>query len=80
MSRPSFYAFINFGRDHIKNDDVFDIVNSLFDIAPKVLTEQGKAKNPWPNVDAASGSFFIIMGLKNLIFIQSCLVFQEVWG
>ena len=32
---PRFTAFINFGRDHIKNDDVFDIVNSLFDIAPK---------------------------------------------
>ena len=65
---PRFTAFINFGRDHIKNDDVFDIVNSLFDIAPKVLTEQGKAKNPWPNVDAASGSLLYHYGLKEFNF------------
>ncbi len=65
---PRFTAFINFGRDNIKNDDVFDIVNSLFDIAPKVLTEQGKAKNPWPNVDAASGSLLYHYGLKEFKF------------
>ena len=65
---PRFTAFINFGRDHIKNDDVFDIVNSLFDIAPKVLTEQGKAKNPCPNVDAASGSLLYHYGLKEFNF------------
>ena len=65
---PRFTAFINFGREYIKNDDVFDIVNSLFDIAPKVLTEQGKAKNPWPNVDAASGSLLYHYGLKEFNF------------
>ena len=65
---PRFTAFINFGRDHIKNDDVFDIVNSLFDIAPKVLTEHGKAKNPWPNVDAVSGSLLYHYGIKEFNF------------
>ena len=65
---PRFTAFINFGRDHIKNDDFFDIVNSVFDIAPKVLTEQGKAKNPWPSVDAASGSLLYHYGLKEFNF------------
>ena len=65
---PRFTAFINFGREHIKDDDVFNIVNSLFDIAPKVLTEQGKAKNPWPNVDAASGSLLYHYGLKEFNF------------
>jgi citrate synthase len=65
---PRFTAFINFGRDHIKDDDVFHIVNSLFDVAPKVLTEQGKAKNPWPNVDAASGSLLYHYGLKEFNF------------
>ena len=65
---PRFTAFINFGREHIKDDDVFNIVNSLFDVAPKVLTEQGKAKNPWPNVDAASGSLLYHYGLKEFNF------------
>ena len=32
------------------------------------LTEQGKAKNPWPNVDAASGSLLYHYGLKEFNF------------
>jgi len=27
----------------------------LYDVVPSILEEQGKAKNPWPNVDAHSG-------------------------
>ncbi|XP_046724742.1 probable citrate synthase, mitochondrial [Silurus meridionalis] len=34
---------------------MFKMVSQLFKIVPNVLLEQGKAKNPWPNVDAHSG-------------------------
>ena len=61
---PRFSAFIKFGQDHIKNDDVFGIVDLLFKVVPGVLKEHGKAKNPWPNVDAASGSLLYYYGLK----------------
>jgi citrate synthase len=27
----------------------------IYEVAPPILQEQGKAKNPWPNVDAQSG-------------------------
>ena len=27
----------------------------LYKVVPPILVEQGKAKNPWPNVDAQSG-------------------------
>lgn len=37
------------------NDPLFKVVSKLYDIVPDVLLEQGKAKNPWPNVDAHSG-------------------------
>jgi citrate synthase len=60
---PRYTAFIEFGKKHIKDDDVFSIVSSLFDVVPPVLQEQGKAKNPWPNVDAASGSLLYYYGL-----------------
>ena len=36
----------------------------VFDVVPKLLIEQGKAKDPWPNVDAASGSLLYHYGLK----------------
>lgn len=60
---PRYVAFMDFGREHIKNDDVFSIVSLLYDVVPGVLQEQGKAKNPWPNVDAASGSLLYYYGL-----------------
>ena len=65
---PRFVAFVDFGKKHIKNDDIFDIVKNLYDVVPPVLQEQGKAKNPWPNVDAASGSLLYYYGLKEFKF------------
>jgi citrate synthase len=65
---PRFTAFINFGKEHIKNDDVFSIVENLFEVVPKVLQKHGKAKNPWPNVDAASGALLYHYGLTEFSY------------
>ena len=65
---PRFTAFINFGKEHIENDDVFHIVETLFDVVPDVLKKHGKAKNPWPNVDAASGSLLYHYGLTEFSY------------
>ncbi|MCB1215978.1 citrate (Si)-synthase [bacterium] len=61
---PRFVAFINFGREHFPDDEVFALVNMLYEVVPQVLTEQGKAKSPWPNVDASSGTLLYHYGLK----------------
>jgi citrate synthase len=39
----------------LKDDPLFKLVAMIFETAPGVLTEHGKTKNPWPNVDAQSG-------------------------
>ena len=65
---PRFSAFVKFGQNHIKNDDVFGIVDLLFKVVPDVLQKHGKAKNPWPNVDAASGALLYHYGLKEFNF------------
>ncbi|WP_303722225.1 citrate (Si)-synthase [Malonomonas rubra] len=39
----------------LKDYPLFKLVAMIYDVAPGVLTEHGKAKNPWPNVDAQSG-------------------------
>ena len=44
-----------FAQKHLPNDPMFKLVSNLFEVAPGVLTEHGKTKNPWPNVDAHSG-------------------------
>ena len=41
---------------------------SSFKVEPDVLQKHGKAKNPWPNVDAASGALLYHYGLKEFNF------------
>ncbi len=77
---PRFTAFINFGRENIKDDPVFDIVNNLFDIVPPVLKEQGKAKNPWPNVDAASGALLYHFGMEEFSFYTVLFSISRAMG
>ena len=77
---PRFSAFIDFGQEHIANDDVFGIVDLLFKVVPGVLKEHGKAKNPWPNVDAASGSLLYYYGLKEFNFYTVLFSISRTMG
>lgn len=60
---PRFIAQMRFAQDNIKNDPIVQIVWDLFEIVPEVLGGLGKVKNPWPNVDAHSGSLLVHYGL-----------------
>jgi len=42
---------------------MFKLVSQVYKIAPGVLTEHGKTKNPYPNVDAHSGVLLQYYGL-----------------
>jgi citrate synthase len=52
----------------LKDDPLFKVVSMIFEVAPGVLTEHGKTKNPWPNVDAQSGVIQWYYGLKEWDF------------
>jgi citrate synthase len=52
----------------LRDDPLFKVVSMVFEVAPGVLTEQGKAKNPWPNVDAQSGVIQWYYGLREWDF------------
>ncbi|MCH7946593.1 MAG: citrate (Si)-synthase, partial [candidate division Zixibacteria bacterium] len=64
VSDPRFVAFHEFGQSNLPNDPVFKTIARVFKIVPQVLKEHGKAKSPWPNVDAGSGSILYHFGLK----------------
>ncbi|MBE0565380.1 MAG: citrate (Si)-synthase [Krumholzibacteria bacterium] len=64
VTDPRFTAFRDFGMKHFPDDPVMQMVNKVFTIVPEVLKEQGKAKNPWPNVDAGSGALLYHYGLR----------------
>ena len=38
----------------------------LYMLVPPILTETGKVKNPWPNVDAHSGVLLQYYGMKEM--------------
>ncbi|MGQ9817678.1 MAG: citrate (Si)-synthase [bacterium] len=63
ITDPRFDAFHEFGARVCPDDELYQIVAKVFKIVPDVLKEQGKAKDPWPNVDAASGCLLYHFGL-----------------
>jgi len=65
---PRFVAQKEFAEAYIKDDDIVNIVWMLFDVVPDILKGLGKVKNPWPNVDAHSGSLLVHYGLTEYSF------------
>lgn len=63
VTDPRFVAFHEFGARVCADEEIFKIVDAIFRVVPDVLREQGKAKDPWPNVDAISGSLLYHFGL-----------------
>jgi len=52
---PRYSVQREFCLKHLPEDDLFKYVDALYKVVPDILREHGKAKNPWPNVDAQSG-------------------------
>jgi len=52
---PRYTAQREFCLKHLPDDLIFKYVSLIYDVTPDILIKQGKAKNPWPNVDAQSG-------------------------
>ncbi|KAI9182839.1 citrate (Si)-synthase [Blastocladiella emersonii ATCC 22665] len=60
---PRYTCQREFAIKHLPQDPMFQLVSQLYNIVPGVLTEHGKTKNPWPNVDAHSGVLLQHYGL-----------------
>ncbi|CAA7271767.1 unnamed protein product [Cyclocybe aegerita] len=62
---PRFIALQEFceTRPELRDSPIIKLVQQTFQVAPDVLKEHGKTKNPYPNVDAASGCVLYHYGL-----------------
>jgi citrate synthase len=60
---PRYACQREFAQKHLPEDPLFKIVSTVYEVVPDVLTEHGKTKNPWPNVDAHSGVLLVHYGL-----------------
>mgnify|MGYP000974047883 CR=1 FL=1 len=60
---PRYMCQRAFALKHLPNDPLFKLVNTVYEVMPTVLTEHGKTKNPYPNVDSHSGVLLKYYGL-----------------
>ncbi len=65
---PRFKAQFEFAMNHLADDENVRIVDALFRVVPPILEATGKVKNPWPNVDLATGAIFYHYGLQAFNF------------
>jgi citrate synthase len=89
---PRYECQRQFALKHLPNDPMFKLVSDLYKIVPNILLELGKAKNPWPNVDAHSGVllqhynmkemnyYTVLFGVSRAIGCLSQLIWDRALG
>ncbi len=89
---PRYMAQREFALKYLPDDEIFQIVSLLYEITPDILRKHGKAKNPWPNVDAHSGClqvyygvteydfYTVLFGVSRAIGVLSQLIWSRALG
>lgn len=89
---PRYTCQREFALKHLPDDPLFQLVSKLYEVVPPILTELGKVKNPWPNVDAHSGVllnhfgltearyYTVLFGVSRSIGICSQLIWDRALG
>ncbi|HZJ47913.1 MAG TPA: citrate (Si)-synthase, partial [Acidimicrobiia bacterium] len=89
---PRYAEQRNFCLKHLPDDPIFKYVDMLYQVVPPILEKQGKAKNPWPNVDAQSGViqwhyglqeydfYTVLFGIGRSIGVLSNIVWDRALG
>ncbi|GAB4238064.1 MAG: citrate (Si)-synthase [Acidobacteriota bacterium] len=89
---PRYMAQREFCLRHLPDDPIFKYVDLLFKVVPPILQEHGKAKNPWPNVDAQSGViqwhygvreydfYTVLFGIGRALGVTSNIIWDRALG
>lgn len=92
ITDPRFTVQQEFGDKYVKNDKMVNLVNAMYRVAPPILEATGKIKNPWPNVDAYSGSllyhygiteynfYTVLFGVSRSLGVLAQLVLDRLYG
>ncbi len=82
VTDPRFTAFMKFGEENCSNSSCFKIAKKLFSVVPDILKnyKEGKIANPYPNVDAMSGSLLHHFGLKQFDYYTVLFGVSRVMG
>jgi citrate synthase len=89
---PRYIAQKEFAAKYCKGDPYIGIVDNLFEVVPPILGSLGKVKNPWPNVDAYSGSllrhykimeapfYTVLFGVSRAMGVLASLLWDRAMG
>ncbi len=92
ITDPRFTVQQKFAEKYIANDKLINTVNAIYRVAPPILEATGKIKNPWPNVDAISGSllnhygivehnfYTVLFGVSRSLGVLSSLIYDRLYG
>jgi citrate synthase len=77
---PRFTAQYEFGKKYMPDDELFKLVELVYEVVPSVLGQLGKVRNPFPNVDAISGSLQYHYGLREFDFYTVMFGVSRILG
>lgn len=92
ITDPRFVAFRKFGEKECPDAPLFKLAVQVYEVVPKILQTIQKIKDPWPNVDAISGSlihhygikeyqyYTVLFGVSRALGLVSQLVVSRAWG
>jgi citrate synthase len=65
---PRFTAQLEFAEEYLPDDELLTLVKRIYSVLPHILKENGKVKNPYPNVDAINGTLQYHYGVREFDF------------
>merc|ERR1740129_1140588 len=77
---PRFMIQREFTAQRFPDDPLFKLANACYQAIPPVLEATGKVKNPWPNVDALSGTVMKHYGLGEADYYTVVFSVSRVLG
>ncbi len=77
---PRFKAQLAFGKRNLPDDELFQTALNVFEVVPDMLKATGKVSNPWPNVDAISGTLQQHYGIKETDFYTVLFGTSRIMG
>lgn len=89
---PRFAVQLDFANKYIPEAPLIKLVKKVYDVVPGILEQTGKVKNPWPNVDAISGSllssygiteypvYTMLFGVSRALGVLTQLIWDRLYG
>jgi len=89
---PRFQVQLDFANKYIPDAPYIKLANKIYNVVPEVLKSTGKVQNPWPNVDAISGSlltsfgideyriYTVLFGVSRSLGVLTQLIWDRLYG